>query len=570
MFQAQSQNQYIPSKSVAIKPEVTSAVGPSEEIRIHVPSFIGFLDPNKTYLKATIQFKNARGQLVPDPVGGVHSLFRQVLYRDGANSTTLELNEDYGCWKSALSQFTRSPSVLSKEELFAGVQDVVGDQQGDKTLYYDEQTIAPAATDTAPDTSVRSAHKVMVQTQLHSGIWKQGNIIPVSAMQGMRIQLQTDDILRSCLYPSLKGEASTSLITGSQVTLTTNAKVQGEETRTQGTTSANNGAADTGYIALTSVDWVDNPFAVNDVLYIRDTATAVGAGNQEALGTVIGFYRGANAKLGIVYNPLRDHTVGLTDNHAPGSIIFYKVEDREQALDFYTLADNLANSNTKSGSQVAASYELSDIELICQSVQPPPDYVEQMLRAAASSTGISFDFMAYELHRHNQSNTSGLVQAQIPTVVRRAKALFCQPLATASADARSWASRSLSGIVDNAQSYEYIHGTAHYPSRLAPLKRYNTQVGTDTGLHRVEALHMSELQKAIVNVGERVKNLQKIEQNFVISRSLTKYGQVMDLSPETLSVRIDYLNGAKQKILNNYVVGVRRVTISGSGVEASF
>jgi len=81
---------------------------------------------------------------------------------------------------------------------------------------------------------------------------------------------------------------------------------------------------------------------------------------------------------------------------------------------------------------------------------------------------------------------------------------------------------------------------------------------------------MSELQKAIVNVGERVLNLQKIEENFVISRSLTKYGQVMDLSPETLSVRIDYLNGTKQKILNNYVVGLRRVTISGAGVFASF
>lgn len=567
MFQAQSQNQYIPSKSVAIKPEVTSAVGPSEEIRIHVPSFIGFLDPNKTYLKATIQFKNARGQLVPDPVGGVHSLFRQVLYRDGANSTTLELNEDYGCWKSALSQFTRSPSVLSKEELFAGVQDVVGNLQGDKTLYYDEQLVDPAATDTAPDTEQRSAHKVMVQTQLHSGIWSQGNIIPVSAMQGMRIQLQTDDILRSCLYPSLKGEKSLSRVTGSNVTLTTYAKVATEELRTQGSTSANNGAADTGYIALTSVDWQDNPFAVNDVLYISDDDAP--HTNEEALGTVIGFYRSVN-KLGIVYNPLRDHTDGLNNDHAVDSLIYYKVEDREQALDFYTLADNLANLNTKSGTQVAGSYELSDIELICQSVQPPPDYVERMLRAAASSTGISFDFMAYELHRHNQSNTSGLVQAQIPTTVRRAKALFCQPLATASADARSWASRSLSGIVDNAQSYEYIHGTAHYPSRLAPLKRYNTQVGTDTGLHRVEALHMSELQKAIVNVGERVLNLQKIEQNFVISRSLTKYGQVMDLSPETLSVRIDYLNGTKQKILNNYVVGVRRVTISGSGVEASF
>ena len=65
MFQAQTQNQYIPSKSVAIKPEVTSEVGPGEEIRIHVPSFVGFVDPSLTYFKAELQFKNVRGQVAP-------------------------------------------------------------------------------------------------------------------------------------------------------------------------------------------------------------------------------------------------------------------------------------------------------------------------------------------------------------------------------------------------------------------------------------------------------------------------------------------------------------------------
>jgi hypothetical protein len=94
-------------------------------------------------------------------------------------------------------------------------------------------------------------------------------------------------------------------------------------------------------------------------------------------------------------------------------------------------------------------------------------------------------------------------------------------------------------------------------------------VTAGTGLRRAEALHMSELQKSIVNVGERVLSLQKIAENFCVSRSLSKYGQVKDLSEDTLSVRIDY-SGAEHKILNNYVVGLRRVTISGDGIMASF
>lgn len=569
MFQAQSKNQFIPSKSVSIRPEVTSGVGASEEIRIHVPSFVGFLDPNKTYLKATVQFKNARGQLAPDSkAGGVHALFRQVLLRDGSNSSTLELNEDYNAWKSTLNHFTRSPSILSKDELFAGVMPVVGNANGDKTLYYAAQSVNPASAAATPDTSVRTAHKVMVQAQLNCGVFKQGNILPVSAMNGMRIQIQTDDILRSCVYPSQDGDKALSLVAGHSIVLKTVQRTAGEETRTTGQ-SGTTGSAAAGYNCATDRAFGDNPFAVNDVLYISDNDAA--HTNEEALGTIIGFFRtGANsALLGITYNPLRAFGAGLDNDHAVDtSVLYYKMADREKALSFYTLGDQ--SSDTKSGLQPAPTYELSDIEMICQSVQPPPDYVERTLRDAASSEGISFDFMAYELHRHNQSNTSGLVQAQIPTLMTRAKSLFCQPLATASADARSFGSHSLSGIVDQAQSYEYIHGTDHMPSRLAPLKRYNDVVAAGTGLRRCEALHVSELQKAIVNVGERVLNLQKIEDNFVISRSLSKYGQVQDLSPETLSVRIDYNGGTKQKILNNYVVGLRRVTISSSGVMATF
>lgn len=567
MFSANTQNAYIPSKSVAIKPEVVSEVSPSDEIRIHIPSFVGFLAPEETKLKMVLTMKNARGQICPDHrAGGVHSLFRQVLYRDGGNATTLELNEDYNAYKAMMNHYTKSPSVLHKGELFEGVQDVIGTKHSDKTLYYQALDVDGGATSTAPDTSVRVAHDVMVQFQLNSGIWKQGNIVPVSAMNGMRMQLQTDDFLRSCVLVSRDGEKSETGL--GKIKLTTTDKAQGSEIRTTADAPAGNGAGLTGYIALTDRDHDNNPFAVNDVLYIADDDGAFT--NEEALGTVLGFYR-SGAKLGINYNPNRNTGAGLAQAHAfggNGSLIYFKGEDREKAGQFHTLAD--VDGNNFSGSYAAPTYELSEIEMMCQSVQPPPEYVEGLLRAANSSSGISFDIMSYELYRHNQANTTGLMQSQIPTLMTRAKSLFSQPLATASASARSINSHSLSGIVDNAQTYEWIHGVKHMPSRLAPLQRYSQTVSAGSGLVRAEALHMSELQKAIVNVGERVLNLQDISHNFVLSRALTKYGQVQDLSQQTLSLRVDYLNGTQQKIFNNYVVGVRRIRVSASGVDASF
>ena len=557
MFKANAPNQYVPSKSVAIKPEVVSDVAELDQIRIHIPSFVGFIDPNQTYLKFNIQMKNARGQLIPDPnAGGSHALFRNVLYRDGNNQSTLEYNEDYNANKSLLENYNQTPSNLHKRELFDGVQTAVGVSNDDKTLYYASRSIDAGADASTPDQTPRVAHKVMVQTPLNSGIWKQGNILPVSAMNGLRIQIDTEDVLRSCRYMTLRGEVSeTHPVSGLEFLTTSGNKTAGQEDRSSATfESVECGLPATG-----------NPFDIGDILYIRDAGSVAGAGNEEALGVIQGFYM-IGSNLGIAYVPLRDSGSGLANNHNTGSIIFYKMADRQVAQPYYLPSDT--GTNVKSGLAPAQTYVISDMEMIVQSVQPPAGYVAGLLKASQSEKGVSFDILCYELHRHNQSNTNGLTQAQIPTLQKRAKALFSQPLATSNAKARSFAHSSLSGIVDNAKNYEWIWGTNHYPSRLAPLTRINTQTG---GVCGVEALHLSELQKAIVNVNEKVRNLHRVRENFCIARSLTKYGQIMDLSTQTLSLRVDYSPaGTEQKLFNNYVYGLRRITINKDGVSAMF
>jgi len=547
MFKANQPNSYVPSKSVAIKPEVVSNVGQNEQIRINIPSFTGFLDPNQTFIKCDLEMKNCRGQLVPDPNGGVHSLFRNVLYRDGNNATTLELDEDYNANKSLLNHITQTPSTIHKRELFSGVQNSIGNTGDEQTLYYAARAIAGGSTLTAPDETKRGTNKVEIQTQLNSGIWKQGNIIPVSAMNGMRIQIDTDDLLRCCQYVNLLGEFSTKQ--DDPIKMTSADIAVGDQKRTD---AAN-------YAVVTDMLAAKNPFAINDILY---GGNADGSGQQQ-LGTIQGFYEDSG-NLGITYVPLRANNVGtstaLTQNT---SVLFYKMADRAVALDFYLPTDGAVN--VKNGRQEAPQFELSNIEMVCQSVQPPASYVEGLLRAAQSEKGVSFDIMSYELFRHNQANTAGLFQCQIPTLAKRAKSLFSQPLSVA--NARSLAHSSLSGIVDNAQNYEWIWGTNHYPSRLVPLGRYSVEYGAN-GTFGSEALHISELQKAVTNVDEPVRNLHLVKDHFCLSRSLTKYGQIMDLSTQTLSLRIDYTNGNEQKLFNNYVYGLRRITISRGQVMA--
>lgn len=547
MFKANQPNSYVPSKSVAIKPEVVSDVGQNEQIRINIPSFTGFLDPNQTFIKCDLEMKNCRGQLVPDPNGGVHSLFRNVLYRDGNNSTTLELNEDYNANKSLLNHITQTPSTIHKRELFSGVQNSIGNTANEQTLYYAQRTLAGSATADVPDETKRGTNKVEIQTQLNSGLWKQGNILPVSAMNGLRVQIDTEDLLRSCQYVNLFGDSTTE---GTNPIKMTSATIAiGDQKRQD---AAN-------YDVETDCDKENNPFDINDILYGADTTP-----NEVTLGTIQGFFEATGGKLGITYVPLRNNTggvpVAVSQNTAK---LYFKVADRQNELEFYLPTDG--GGNVKNGKQPAPEYVLSNIEMVCQSVQPPPSYVEGLLRAAQSEKGVSFDIMSYELFRHNQANTAGLFQCQIPTLAKRAKSLFSQPLSVN--NARSLAHSSLSGIVDNAQNYEWIWGTNHYPSRLVPLQRYSEEYGTN-GTFGSEALHISELQKAVTNVDEPVRNLHLVKDHFCLSRSLTKYGQVMNLSTQTLSLRIDYTNGAEQKLFNNYVYGLRRITISRGQVMA--
>ena len=547
MFKANQPNSYVPSKSVAIRPEVVSDVGQNEQIRINIPSFTGFLDPNQTFFKCDIEMKNCRGQLVPDPNGGVHSLFRNVLYRDGNNATTLELDEDYNANKSLLHHITQTPSIIHKNELFSGMQNSIGNTADEQTLYYGARTIQGGVGATTPDETVRPTNKIEIQSQLNSGIWKQGNILPVSAMNGMRIQIDTDSVLRSCQYLDLFGDFSTKA--SDPIVMTSADIAVGDQLRN----------AAQNFAVTTDCDPSKNPFAINDTLY----GSAPNGSGQQVLGTIQGFYIDT-AKLGITYVPLRANNVGtataLTQNT---SVLFYKVADRQVALDFYLPTDGAGN--VKNGRQEAPSYVLSNIEMVCQSVQPPASYVEGLLRASQSEKGVSFDIMSYELFRHNQSNTAGLFQCQIPTLMKRAKALFSQPLSVT--NSRSLAASSLSGIVDLAENYEWIWGTNHYPSRLVPLQRYSQDKGN--GTFGSEPLHINELQKAVANVDEPVRNLHLLKDHFCISRSLTKYGQVMDLSTETLSLRIDYGAGTEQKLFNNYVYGLRRITISRGQVMAS-
>ena len=568
MFKSQQNAQMIPAKSQILKPDVVSDVVGGSQVRLLIPSYVSFLDPTDSYLKFKVQITDPRGIVVPDPHAAAHSLIRNLIIRDGANTTTIESIEDYNSMMAMLRPFTEQSSIKHVRELYEGQQSDPN-QDGSSLFYPAPSTLAAATTWDTAQTLKRSANEVEVMLKLGAGIFG-GSVVPIALLQGLRIQFDTEDPLRALLQPEwVKGSWEGS---GGGVAL----KDQGftlPADLAEGDIGNRDGSVGANKFVLTTDITTDNtgkgnPFAIGDKIYINHDTGGNGAFAFEQLaGVVSGFYVAGGklvmALIGQTTVAAGNMPAGALFTTANFSVFYYKSADRESAFT-YKLAS--ATDETLGGSQPAVSYTLKDIEFVASSVSPPVAYQQGMMKKAMSKEGVSMDFITPELHRFNQVNTSGIVQSQIPTLAQRAKAVFVQTVPQAYYRVL-WAS-GLSGVPDSAKDYQFVKGTELVPSRPVPLGRYSQIVaGTDAiggvSQRRNEPLHTSELQKALVNIGQPVYNLQRIAEHFCLARSFNKYGQITNLAGDTLSLRVDYSSAGQQKIFNQFVFKLARLTMAG-------
>ena len=556
MFKSTSASQMIPAKSQILKPDVVSDVLGGDQVRMLIPSYVSFLDPTDSYLKFKIRIVNPRGILVPDPKAAAHSLIRNLIIRDGGNTTSIESIEDYNSMMAMLRPYTQQSSIHHIRELYEGLQE---DPSFDTaSLYYGAPQTLLAKTDWASaQTTPREVKDVEVMIKLGAGILS-SSVVPIGLLQGLRLQFDTEDPLRALVDIGAKtGEISTGpgTLFGQGFKLTEDLAVNGLGTRTGQPAAAK-------FSLLTAIPTGDsgagNPFAVGDKIYLNFTTDGVYQSATEILaGVVQGFYQDGN-KLGIALIGQADKTVAVPSVLCPvaSTAIYFKAADRDTVFSYKAVDE----PNEVAGlSSKPVSYTLKDIEFVASSVSPPAAYQQGMVKKAMTKEGLSMDFITPELHRFNQVNTSGLVQSQIPTHARRSKAVFVQTIPQSSY--RTLAKSGLSGVPDSAKDYQFVKGTELVPSRPVALGRYSQALSA--GQVRNEPLHTSELQKALINIGQPVYSLQRIADSFVIARSFNKYGQITDLSGETLSLRVDYSASGSQKLFNQFIFKLARLTMAG-------
>ena len=118
MFNSNPNNVFVPSKIVSVKPEVQTeyTTRNNTQIRFHIPSYVGFADPQNIRLNANVQV-TGRGSLHPDGNAGFWSLIRDMRISDGTGRTELEMLSDMNVLCAQEWGFSANDSVESKREL---------------------------------------------------------------------------------------------------------------------------------------------------------------------------------------------------------------------------------------------------------------------------------------------------------------------------------------------------------------------------------------------------------------------------------------------------------------------
>jgi len=533
MFKSSPPAPVIPSKSQSIRPEVISDVNSKDEIRLLLPSFLGFVDGRQSYLKMSFKMGDVRGQLVPDPAAGIQSCLRNIIIRDGTNTSTLATYEDYNLMVASLRNYTGQTVVDHKRALFEGVQPTA--TQGKSLFFGAEQTLP---TDPAAPVRVnRDSQTVEAYIQLDSGLLAD-QILPVALMDGVRMEITTEDALRSCKLLDLTLSEETPTLTPSGIDDTTFQPDARE------------------YAYLTDHEASSSRFAIGDKLYLSEADGS----SEISLGFVTGQSVDGAGKLRVhfsVQTQAASNPIPAGSTYSAGSKLYFKAADRQ-------IAQTYLDEGGSAVSVPAPDYTMSDIEFLAMTVSPPDAYTSGMMKKSMGQ-GVELSFLGVELHRFNQVNTQGVTQIQIPTLAKEGKSIITVPVPVSAY--RDISRSSFDGTPDEASSYQFVMGSELVPNRQVPLSRYSQsdfKAGTafPAGMRRAEPLHSVELMKSIVNIGKPVFSLQKIADHFAIGRALNRYGQITPLDDMSVSLRVEYDSAAAEsKVFNSFVYKLVRVLV---------
>jgi len=567
-YTASQYDQTISSKSTIVPSDHSLEYKAGDTIRFDVPDFMGYIDPRQSYIKMRVKVDAKMPVRFPKTIG-CQSIINNLRIWDGTSTTQIENQMNYAERLKIEYKASTNGSVERKRALIEGVE-------GKSTAYnFNESqlcdTFVPAG---QTYTSAQDADSVIGQPLLccknelvvclpiSSGVLGGNKIFPVALTKGLKIEIDTNQAAKVLelwnkegLENAAEGAENTNhfgiklVVGGAALAPLTGVNIYADSVFGAPTAPLATGVA--GLIPGVGVCNVKEALSgasnlvIGNILTCKDTAgTWVDVGVMTAINydvatnavriTLDGSYIPAAAANVI---PVLSHIGAASPAGFDAGMCYVK--------------DTAATS--------FLNYRMSNIELVLKTAQPPKSYIDKLMKQTLSAEGAEIDIKTYETYRNNIQAAERISQVNIPSFNERAISIFCLP--TDLGLQESLFNENVSTVLDTISSYQFfVNGTGQPTKKvdLTSLSRANSQPAQ---------LALWENEKALSSARVMIRDLKNPEKNFMVSRALARYGGVYDLKQDgSISLKQEFTNPIKNKLLITYICHLRRLRISNQGL----
>jgi len=572
-------------KKISIPSENGLSYSPGQKVQIFVDPSTKFMDGRETYLQFNVKLSLPSGgtptRLQLDKC--TSTLIKNIRIYDGSRGQLLEEIADYATYVSVKYDYDKDKTTENMRALTEGCAvhqpDNSGDQGTSKT--------AMANTITNPFFKKTSGNQnasfsdtdflnAKITLPLHTGIFADSvSIFPVMMTKGLYIEIDLNEaeyVLKQ--LDSVLRDVRTSLNPFFH-------SLNGSDTPDNW---VNGSGSDTFYVdSLNNLSGADRvarfPFVVGETINFCHYNNNGSASSFDATATIseINLSAAANGGEGLIEVVLASSITNNGSDISSGDFVMYSTAVADAA-------------------SYAASYTISNVNLIVSQVMLDPQYESGMISKVREGRAIEFDIMSATNYKHSILATDRQTTFQIFAQNSRAKALLVVPqdssvytssqlisgsgtyviqgtnYENASAATKTQHDTCLAstrsaytGICDELSSIQYLINGKRVPSREISTRKIATKESLD-------AFHLYELEKTLDNSGIKPKSFSEFMNNFVFGRSFSAGGQngVLDLRGKDLAVILRYQTATaptKPKLFNSYVFHIRRLVISDGSVE---
>jgi len=605
----------ITSKSTLVPSDNQLAYKSGETIRFSVPPFMSFIDPRQSVLKMKVKVRGSSIYRFPKKIG-VQSVINNLRIYDGTQTHTLENLQNYAERLTKEYHYTENNSVKHKRDLLEGSESVVDDgfynlrsnEKQASAVFNSSQLgegyFGSAVVNSAPEldgtTILANPNTMEVVLPLSSGLLgtMSKRMTPAALFQGLSVEIDTN-LAAKCLQ--VWSEAG---MMSNEAVATGAANPPGAAVPAAFVPSINNFAVKSvvgGGIgaALTQV----NIFASSLSPAALATSCRELAPGDRAMNSLQGITGSSNLLVGrpffcwttgdpavptlpdlvcvgtiqsLTYNAataavevilgaipaaLQTSVGGATGQYLPAAA-------KDQIAVFAAAPPAGFEMRGVCGVSKAASikeceYELTDIELVLKTAQPPKSYVDGLQRATMTDEGAEYDFMTCETYRNNVNSGEVVAQINLPTLNERAVSIITLPHNQAIAN--SVLSDNFATTLDHIQNYNYIINGQSQPTRKVSLGRLSQSPSLN------EQVALWEIEKSLSTARLPVRNLNQQGKEFMMARPLALYGGVYNLAADgNISLKVEYSASEppdENKLFTSYIYGLRRIRVNKVGLS---